>query len=76
MDLSQYHPIAELPELPDLNSTDIRNLSCFKPIQYVVKPLYKTKVLNGKVWLLVGGVMYIRHLNMRHYFQRLQGLLH
>lgn len=58
LDLSQYHPIAELPELPELNITDIKNLNLFKPIQYTVEPLYETKILNGKVWLLVGSNVY------------------
>lgn len=56
--LSQYRPIEELPKLPDLNNTDIKNLSCFKHLQYIIEPLYAKKILNGKIWLLVGNNVY------------------
>lgn len=54
LDFSSYKPISELPDLPNLNQEDLKDLDIFEPITYTVAPLSDTKMLQGKLWMLVG----------------------
>lgn len=54
MDFSDYKPISELPDLPKLNKEDLADLDVFDAMTYSVTPLSDTKMLQGKLWLLVG----------------------
>lgn len=54
LDLSAYRPIAELPPLPQMNQEDLAEMDAFYAQQYTIEPLNGEKMLQGKVWLLVG----------------------
>ena len=54
IDWSAYRPIDELPPLAQLNQTDAEALDAFYAQTYTVEPSAEQKLLNGRLWLLVG----------------------
>lgn len=54
MDFSEYQPINQLPNLPKLNEEDLSDLDIFLSDHYMVEPLAEEKMLQGKLWILVG----------------------
>lgn len=49
----KWKPISGLPDLPQMNAEDLRDMAYFMQEDYTVKPL-ESAGFGGKIWLLVG----------------------
>lgn len=53
-DLSGFKPVSTLPKLPRMNKEDLAGLDLYTEQTYTVEPMGGGKMLNGKLWMLVG----------------------
>lgn len=54
IDFSTYQPIDELPPLAQMNQADLAELDVFCPQTYTIEPSGEGKMLQGRLWMLVG----------------------
>ena len=54
LDMTDFQPVSQLPDLPRLNQDDRQELDVFQAQTYTVEPLSADKMLRGRLWLLVG----------------------
>jgi len=53
IEVSTMDDISNLPELPKMNQDDLKELDAMLKNTYEVKPSNESKMLNGKIWILV-----------------------
>lgn len=53
IEVSAMDDISSLPKLPKMNQDDLKELDAMLKDTYEVKPLNESKMLNGKIWILV-----------------------
>lgn len=53
IEVSAMDDISNLPKLPKMNQDDLKELDAMLKDTYEVKPLNESKMLNGKIWILV-----------------------
>lgn len=51
--VSEWEDITNMPDLPNLNKEDMKSMDVMTKDQINVEPLSDTKMLNGKIWMLV-----------------------
>ena len=58
LDMDQYRPVSEFPDLPRTNQEDLSDTDFFHDIQYTVDPAGGGKMLSGKLWMLVSDTVF------------------